>query len=209
MPKVDVAKSLEEVNTALAELIEEGAEAETVEKTLTKKEFFAYCKEQLGKATEDEDPKPRLEHLAAQIEKAMGFDDADGVAFSIWTDSSMSASGQTRMADASNMHGDPPGARPAGTLPAAGIGTSGAAGSVDDSGTNPAPAGGVTTPGGKVVPPQGPPDGGGSASFDTAKNVAKSADGWESDLSSSSFLDKKPNSINDHLDFGPDVSAAE
>lgn len=200
----NVAKSLAQINEALAGLIEEGSEE--VEKTLTKKEFFAYCKDQLEKAQEDEDPKPRLEHLAAQIEKAMGFDDADGVAFSVWTDSSLSASGQSRMADASNMHGDPPGARPAATLPAAGIGTSG---SVDDSGTNPAPAAPNTAPGGTVMSPQGPPDGTSSQGFDTSKSVAKSADGWENDLASPSFLDKKPNNVNDHLDFGPDIRPAK
>lgn len=211
----DVQKSLKAVNEELAAMITGLDETEPVEKTMTLKEFLAYAQDQLKKAAEDEDPKARLEHLAAQIEKAMGFDDVDGMAIPTYTDASLSLSGQTVMADVSNFSGEPPGAKPHQNVPLASTPPSSTQG-FDDTSTG-GVSGTVTTPGGVAVPPAPPPGstqgfddtsgGGGTAGFQTkAEKTEKSEEEktktkkavWPLDLAAKE-------SEGDDFDFGSDV----
>lgn len=182
----DITKSLADVNTLIDEMV---PKPEAVTKTMTPSEFLGYAQEQIKKYIADTDPAPRLTHLVEQIQKMMGFSDADGGAIAIYTDGELSLSGQTSMDDMTAMQADcPPGAGAAATAPAVTTPPSSTQG-YDDTGTGGVSAP-VTTPGGVPMP-----------------MVAKSLTGWASNLASAEFLDEKPNNVDEHLDFGPDTSA--
>jgi len=83
MPELN--DTLEAIGKELAGLIK--AEEPATEKVMTPEEFVAYAAEQITLAKSDEDPKPRLEHLAGVVDlaKAYSWEDGGGMSVSVYS----------------------------------------------------------------------------------------------------------------------------